>query len=144
MKFAMMVVAVILGCVFASQLHAGLFGGGGTKIRFGMMGTTVRAGCGASVCASPCGVKVMYNGGGGGCGQMQQYGGGGCYSGSCGQMQGGCAQGNCGAQVQHYNSAPFGVNCTPNYGTHTQNCTESFVPYTDPAVYGAQMRYRGF
>lgn len=124
-----------------------------TMVRVGMFGTKVRAGCGSSVYVGPCG-------------QVQVgYGGGGCCAPACATpvcASGGCAQnycggGGCGQVQQCHSAAPFGVQCSPNYGTHTQTCTESFVPYGagaaaliaptnfgGEAAYGAQLRYRGY
>ena len=143
MKYAMLVLAFVLGCIFASQLHAR------TTVRIGLLGTKVRTtDCGANITASRCGVQ--FNGMGGGCGE---YRGGGCGTGGCGSGQAHprcatCPQNGCVPCGGGNGGAPFGVSCVPNYGTHTQtqNCTQSFIPYVpaEQLQYGAQMRYRGF
>jgi hypothetical protein len=148
------VIAICLVCLFAVASHAHAR----TMVKIGIFGTKVRTtDCGASIYASRCGAQVGYGmgcGSGGGCGpQVAHHGGGGCGSGHAHARCATCPQNGC-VPCGSGGQAPFGVNCVPNYGTHTQNCTESFIPYTDPALQmqqlqfqqgaGAQMRYRGY
>lgn len=133
-RFLICVLAIVLGCVFATQCLAR------THVKIGIFGTHVRTtDCNANITASRCGVQ--FNGGVG-----------------CGEVRGGC--GGCGSGQAHVRCATCPQNgcvpcgggggggcCPPQYGVRTRTCTESNLPYEPPAaVYGVPMRayYRAY